>query len=90
VVAAIDAGVSRFDSHWLDWGCPFAPCATGNVLTEDLVFKLEAMGLSIGIDIDRPTEVCKIVERELPDEPLHNASAAAGLPKGFAPAGLPV
>ena len=49
---------------------------------------LEAMGLSTGIDIERLVEVRGIVERELPDEPLHSAIAAAGLPKGFTRAGL--
>ncbi len=52
----------------------------------DVVFILEAMGLSTGIDIERLVEVRRIVERELPDEPLHSAIAVAGLPKGFEPA----
>jgi len=86
VVAALDAGVRRFDSCLAGLGgCPFAPGATGNIVTEDLVFMLEAMGRSTGIDVERLVEVRRIVENELPDEPLHSAIAAAGLPKGFAP-----
>jgi hydroxymethylglutaryl-CoA lyase len=87
VVAALDAGVRRFDSSLAGLGgCPFAPGATGNIVTEDLVFMLESMGLSTGIDIERLVRVRGILNRELPDEPLHGAIAAAGLPKGFAAA----
>ena len=87
VVAALEAGISRFDSSLAGLGgCPFAPGATGNIVTEDLVFMFEAMGLSTGIDVERLVEVRGIVERELPDESLHSAIAAAGLPKDFEPA----
>jgi hydroxymethylglutaryl-CoA lyase len=84
VVAALDAGVRRFDSSLAGLGgCPAAPGATGNIVTEDLVFMLESMSLSTGIDIERLVEMRGIVERELPDEALRSAIAAAGLPKGF-------
>jgi hydroxymethylglutaryl-CoA lyase len=84
VVAALDAGVRRFDSSLGGLGgCPFAPGATGNIVTEDLVFMLESMGLSTGIDIERLVDVRQILARELPNEPLHGAIAAAGLPKGY-------
>jgi hydroxymethylglutaryl-CoA lyase len=84
VVAALDTGVRRFDSSLAGLGgCPFAPGASGNIVTEDLVFMLEAMGLSTGIDLDRLLEVRTIVARELPDETLHGAIATAGLPKSF-------
>ena len=87
VVAALEVGIRRFDSSLAGLGgCPFAPGATGNIVTEDLVFMLEAMGLSTGIDVERLVEVRGIVERELPDESLHSAIATAGLPKGFEPA----
>ena len=87
VVAALDAGVRRFDSSLGGLGgCPFAPGATGNIVTEDLVFMLESMGLSTGIDVAALVDVRRIIERALPDEPLHSAIAAAGLPIGFAPA----
>ena len=86
VVAALDAGVRRFDSSLAGLGgCPFAPGASGNIVTEDLVFMLEAMGLSTGIDLDRLMEVREIIAGELPDETLHGAIAAAGLPLGFKP-----
>jgi hydroxymethylglutaryl-CoA lyase len=51
--AAVEAGVSALDaSAGGIGGCPFAPAATGNIPTEDLVFMLERMGIRTGIDLD--------------------------------------
>ena len=53
-LAAYEEGVRRFDSSMGGLGgCPFAPGASGNVITEDLVFMFEAMGVSTGIDLER-------------------------------------
>jgi len=82
--AAFEAGIRAFDASLAGMGgCPFAPGASGNVVTEDLVFMLEAMGLATGIDLDRLVEVRKIVASALPEEPLHGAIATARVPKGF-------
>jgi len=87
VHAALDAGVRSFDASLGGMGgCPWAPGATGNIVTEDLVFLLEAGGLRTGIDLERLIEVRKIVERALPEEPLHGGISKAGLPLGFQPA----
>ncbi len=52
--AAVEAGVQAIDaSAGGIGGCPFAPRATGNVPTEDLVYMLERMGIRTGIDLDR-------------------------------------
>lgn len=52
--AAIEAGVRRFDASIGGLGgCPFAPGATGNVATEDLVMMLKLMGFETGIDMDK-------------------------------------
>jgi hydroxymethylglutaryl-CoA lyase len=52
VVAALDAGADRFDASLGGLGgCPYAPGATGNVCTEDLVHMLDAMGYETGIDL---------------------------------------
>lgn len=52
--AAVEAGVSALDaSAGGIGGCPFAPAATGNIPTEDLVYMLSRMGVSTGIDLDR-------------------------------------
>ncbi len=87
IAAALEVGIRRFDACLAGLGgCPWAPGATGNVIMEDAVFMLEAMGLRTGIDLERLIEVRKIVAANLPDEPLHGAIAKAGPPKGFVPA----
>jgi hydroxymethylglutaryl-CoA lyase len=84
VVAALDAGVTTFDaSQGGLGGCPYAPGATGNIVTEDLVFLLEAMGLSTGIDLDRLIAVRTIIAEGLPGEALYGHVPDAGLPRGF-------
>jgi hydroxymethylglutaryl-CoA lyase len=84
VVAAIDAGLTTVDATLGGLGgCPFAPGASGNIVTEDLVFMLEAMGLRTGIDIDRLLEVRKLVAAALPGEELYGFLPDAGLPIGF-------
>jgi hydroxymethylglutaryl-CoA lyase len=88
VVAALEAGVRTFDaSHGGMGGCPYAPGASGNVVTEDLVFLLEAMGLRTGINLDRLIAAREYIEAGLPGEPLYGHVKDAGLPKGFAYAG---
>ena len=53
VLAALEAGIERFDASLGGLGgCPFAPGASGNICTEDLVHMLESMGYSTGIDLD--------------------------------------
>lgn len=52
VVAALQAGAVRFDASLGGLGgCPYAPGATGNICTEDLVHMLETMGVSTGVDL---------------------------------------
>jgi hydroxymethylglutaryl-CoA lyase len=87
VVAALDVGIRDFDaSHGGLGGCPYAPGATGNIVTEDLVFLLESMGLRTGIDLERLIDARAVLRSGLPDEALYGHVADAGLPKGFAPA----
>lgn len=84
VVAALDAGVTTFDaSQGGLGGCPYAPGATGNIVTEDLVFLLESMGLRTGIDIQRLIEARALIADGLPGEPLYGHVPDAGLPRGF-------
>jgi len=85
VSAAIDVGVRAFDASLCGLGgCPWAPGATGNIVTEDVVFLAESLGFNTGIDLDRLIKVREIVARALPDEKLYGQMAKAGLPKGFA------
>jgi hydroxymethylglutaryl-CoA lyase len=84
VSAAIEAGVRAFDASLCGLGgCPYAPGATGNVVTEDVVFLAESLGFDTGIDLAKLIEVRKIVAQALPGEALYGQMAKAGLPKGF-------
>jgi hydroxymethylglutaryl-CoA lyase len=91
VVAALDVGVRTFDSSQGGiGGCPYAPGASGNIVTEDLVFLLESMGLNTGIDLEALIDVRKILIESLPGENVYGLVPDAGLPKGFVPARHPV
>lgn len=84
VVAALEAGVRTFDASLGGLGgCPYAPGASGNIVTEDLVFMLEAMGLHTGVDIDRLLAARTPLLEGLPAEPLYGHICDAGLPLGF-------
>ena len=84
VLAGLEEGITTFDSSMGGiGGCPFAPGASGNIVTEDLVFMLEAMGLHTGIDIARLAEVRRIIAGALPGEPLYGFIPEAGVPSGF-------
>ena len=63
VVAGLDAGVRQFDSAVAGLGgCPFAPGATGNIATEDLVHMLEEMGVRTSVDLEAVLRVARRVE----------------------------
>lgn len=83
-LAAYEEGVRSFDSSMGGLGgCPFAPGASGNVITEDLVFMFESMGVGTGIDFEKLLKAREIMHCGVPDEPLYGHMALAGLPKGF-------
>ena len=83
-LAAYEEGVRNFDSSMGGLGgCPFAPGASGNVITEDLVFMFESMGLSTGIDLDALFKARSILVQAIPEEPIYGHTPLAGLPKGF-------
>src|SRR5207344_1706031 len=75
VLAALELGVSDFDASVGGLGgCPYAPGATGNIATEELVHMVEDMGVVTGIDLDAmiaaAAEAEGIVGRELPSQVL--------------------
>jgi isopropylmalate/homocitrate/citramalate synthase len=77
-VAAVEAGVHALDSSIGGiGGCPFAPAATGNVATEDLVYCLERMSVATGIDLDRTIDTARWLSGEL-GKPVSSALARAG------------
>lgn len=86
-LAALEIGLTTLDSSLGGiGGCPFAPGASGNIVTEDLVFMLEAMGVNTGINLNKLLEVRTFVQEALPEEALYGFLSEAGLPKGFASA----
>ena len=83
-LAAYEEGVRHFDSSMGGLGgCPFAPGASGNVITEDLVFMFESMGVKTGIDLEKLFVARKILAEAIPAEPIYGHIPVAGLPKGF-------
>jgi hydroxymethylglutaryl-CoA lyase len=83
-LAAYDVGVRTFDSSLGGLGgCPYAPGASGNVVTEDLVFMFEAMGVRTGVDLQKLIAAREPLALGLPGEPLYGMTPEAGLPKGF-------
>ena len=83
-LAAYEEGVRTFDaSQGGIGGCPYAPGASGNVVTEDLVFMFEAMGIKTGINFEKLLEARKILQAALPQEQIYGMTPEAGIPKGF-------
>ncbi|PCH75286.1 MAG: hypothetical protein COC12_01190 [Rhodobacteraceae bacterium] len=79
--AALDQGVRVLDASLGGLGgCPAAPNATGNIVMEDLVFLCRTVGIDTGVDLEKLIRVRKVLELEMPDEPLYGAMAKAGLP----------
>jgi hydroxymethylglutaryl-CoA lyase len=81
--AAVQAGVTYLDASIGGiGGCPFAPAATGNIPTDDLLYMLDRSGVETGVSLDKIIEVSRWLEKEL------NRSVPALLPKaGTFPAG---
>jgi len=76
VFAALESGVRKFDSSIGGLGgCPFAPGATGNVATEDVVMMLEQMGYDTGIDLERLLHASELASKLTGTAPGGRASA---------------
>lgn len=72
-VAALEAGMTRFDGGVTGLGgCPYAPGATGNIATEDMVNMLHGMGIETGIDLDKLLDVARMHKDFIP----HNLDSA--------------
>lgn len=83
-LAGLEEGITTLDASLGGLGgCPFAPGASGNIVTEDLVFMLQAMGIETGIDLPALLKVREILAEALPGEPLYGFTPDAGLPLGF-------
>ena len=83
-LAAFEEGVTTFDSSQGGLGgCPYAPGASGNVVTEDLVFMFEAMGVHTGIDLERLIAAREALQAGVPQEALYGMTPLAGLTRDF-------
>jgi hydroxymethylglutaryl-CoA lyase len=83
-LAGLEEGIRAFDSCLAGLGgCPYAPGASGNVVTEDLVFMLESMGFRTGIDLTKLLASRDVLHAGLPAEPLHGQLAKARIPPTF-------
>lgn len=78
VLAALEAGVSSFESSFGELGgCPVPPGATGNIATEDLVSMLEEMGIATGVDL-AALLACSRRAQEMLGRPLGSHTLVAG------------
>ncbi|CAB3623908.1 MAG: hydroxymethylglutaryl-CoA lyase [Achromobacter sp.] len=83
-LAGLDEGIRAFDACLGGLGgCPFAPGASGNIVTEDLVFMLESMGYRTGVDLPRLLAARALLAASLPRETLRSGVAAAGIPRTY-------
>lgn len=79
IFAAVEAGVDVIDASVGGiGGCPFAPKATGNVATEDVVYMLERGGFDTGLDLSKLIGTAKWLEAEGLKHPVDSALAKAG------------
>jgi hydroxymethylglutaryl-CoA lyase len=84
VFAGLQLGVHTFDaSAGGIGGCPFAPGATGNLATEDLVYLLDRMGITTGVDLVKLADASRVIERalgrKLPSRNLQRLDAQTSL-----------
>jgi hydroxymethylglutaryl-CoA lyase len=84
VMAALEVGLTTIDASMGGiGGCPFAPGASGNIVTEDLVFLLESQGLRTGINFDALFAARRVLAKALPQVALYGFTPDAGLPRDF-------
>jgi hydroxymethylglutaryl-CoA lyase len=83
-LAGLEEGITTLDASLGGLGgCPYAPGASGNIVTEDLAFMLDAMGYETGIDLAKLMLIRSILQDALPGEPLYGFTPDAGLPLGI-------
>ncbi|HEY2177322.1 MAG TPA: hydroxymethylglutaryl-CoA lyase, partial [Caulobacteraceae bacterium] len=79
--ASVEAGVDVLDASCGGLGgCPFAPAATGNVATEDLVYMLGRAGFETGLDADALVEAARWIGEKIGKAPVSSLSRAGGFP----------
>jgi len=84
VHAALEAGVRIFDSSVAGLGgCPYSPGATGNVATEEVVYLLNGLGMTHGVDLDALIEIGEFINAELGRETASRVSRALLAKRGL-------
>lgn len=82
--AAYEEGIEVFDSSQGGLGgCPASPGASGNIVTEDLVFMFESMGVDTGVDLKALMACRTFLADGLPGEDIYGMLPNAGLPKNY-------
>ncbi|MBL4740809.1 MAG: hydroxymethylglutaryl-CoA lyase [Sneathiella sp.] len=75
--AALEIGITRLDSSVAGLGgCPYAPGATGNVASEDIVYMLDGMGIECGIDLKKLVKTAWFISDFLGRPPVSNVAKA--------------
>jgi len=83
--AGVEAGVDVLDASAGGFGgCPFAPNATGNIATEDLVYMLSRAGFETGLDLDALIDAARFIAEKLDKDPPSALSRAGGFPRPLA------
>ncbi|SDO76661.1 hydroxymethylglutaryl-CoA lyase [Nakamurella panacisegetis] len=89
VLAAVQAGVTQIDASVGGLGgCPFAPGASGNIATEELVYMLQESGVNTGIDLDAVLVAAGLVEQAVGHPLASSLHRAGGRPKPLGRVGL--
>jgi hydroxymethylglutaryl-CoA lyase len=84
-LTAIDAGATRIDASTGGiGGCPFAPAATGNIATEDLLYALERSGIPCAVDLDKTIATAAWLAEQLEHDVPSSLLRAGGFPKKVA------
>ena len=77
IVAALDLGVRVFDTSVSGLGgCPYAPGASGNVASEDVVYMLERSGFETGVNLEQLVDISQWISAELNREPASKVTRA--------------
>ncbi|MBU8905417.1 hydroxymethylglutaryl-CoA lyase [Desertibacillus haloalkaliphilus] len=79
IVASLDMGITTFDSSIGGLGgCPYAPGASGNLATDDLVYMLDGMGITTGVDLEKLMSAARFIEGKMGKSlPSHHLQVAA-------------
>ena len=84
VYACLEQGVSAIDASVAGLGgCPYAPGATGNLATEDLVYMLEGCGVDTGVDLDQLIKAGRFISAQLGRANQSRVGLAGGLSYGL-------